>query len=457
MLVSFKKFVGATAVVSLFAVSVSAQEAQPQPQGQAPPQGQAQPQGQPQGQAQPAAAGTPGQKNWKDRAEYDMYEAATKEATPAKRLELLNQWKAKYPATDFKLERELVYLDTYQKLGQAPKILESAKNIIAIDPQNLTALYWMAYLTTSMNVTTPEALDAGEKAGNALLGALDTAFAPAKKPASTPDDQWTKARSDMEALGHKTLGWVAMMRKNGAAAQDHFLKSLQKNPQAGEISYWIGQTIVTEKNPATYPAALYHFSRAAAYEGPGALPPDGRKQVDDYLTKAYTGYHGDTSGLAELKTQAKTAALPPPDFKIKSIRDISAEKIKQEEADAAANPQLAQWKTMKEGLMADATYFDQMKGLKLPKLKGVVVSADPKAVVVALSDATTPEVTLEFETPVKADMGATLEFEGVGKAFVKEPFMLTLTAEKEEVQGLSAAPAKKAAPAKSKAKPRRRR
>ena len=35
---------------------------------------------------------------------------------------------------------ELLYLDTYQKLGQAPKILESAKNIIAIDPQNLTAL-----------------------------------------------------------------------------------------------------------------------------------------------------------------------------------------------------------------------------------------------------------------------------------------------------------------------------
>ena len=164
MRVSLKKFVGAAAVASLVTMSLSAQQAQGQAQGQAPAQAA--------GQAGQPAAGGAAQKNWKDRAEYDLYEAITKEATPAKRLELLNSWNEKYPTTDFKLERQLLYLDTYQKLGQAPKILESAKNIIAIDPQNLTALYWMAYLTTSLNNTTPEALDAGEKAGNALLGAL---------------------------------------------------------------------------------------------------------------------------------------------------------------------------------------------------------------------------------------------------------------------------------------------
>ena len=67
----------------------------------------------------------------------------------------------------------------------------------------------------------------------------------------------------------------------------------------------------------------------------------------------------------------------------------------------------------------------------------------------AISDATTPEVTLQFETPVKADTGSSIEFDGVAKEFTKEPFMLTMTAEKGDVTGLSAAPApKKAAPAK---------
>jgi len=441
VLVSLKKFVSAAAVASVFCVSTPAQQAA---------------QGEAQAQAQPAAGAGTAQKNWKDRAEYDLYESITKEAAPAKRLELLNQWKEKYPATEFKLERELLYLDTYQKLNQAPKILESAKNIIAIDPQNLTALYWMAYLTSSLNNTTPEALDAGNKAGNALLAALPTAFAPAKKPAGTTDEQWNKARSDMEALGHKTLGWVAMVQKNGPVAQEHFMKSLQNNPAAGEISYWLGQTIVAEKKPETYSSALYHIARASAYDGPGALPEAGRKQVDDYLTKAYTGFHGDTSGLAELKAQAKSAALPPAGFKIKSVREISLEKAQQEEEFNKNNPQLAAWKAMKQGLTGDPNYFEQMKGAKLPKLRGTVVEAKPKELVLALSDPTTPEVTLKFEAPVKADAGATLQFEGVAESFSKEPFMLTLTADKADVEGLSAAPAKKPAPAKAKGTARKR-
>jgi hypothetical protein len=442
--VSLKKFVGAAAVASLVTMPLSAQQAQGQAQGQAQAAGQA---------GQPAAGGA-AQKNWKDRAEYDLYEAITKEATPAKRLELINSWNEKYPTTDFKLERQLLYLDTYQKLGQAPKILDSAKNIIAIDPQNLTALYWMAYLTTSLNNTTPEALDSGEKAGKALLGALDTQFDPSKKPAGTTDEQWKKARNDMEALAHKTLGWVAMIRKNGPEAQDHFTKSLQLNPAAGEVSYWMGQMIIAEKKPETYPAALYHFARASAYDGPGSLPADGRKQVDDYLTKAYTGFHGDSSGLAELKAQAKSAALPPAGFKVESVRDISLKKQQQEEEFNKNNPLVAKWKQYKNALQTDPATWDQMKGAKLDKLKGTVVSSTPKEVVLALSDATTPEVTLQFETPVKADNGTPVEFEAVAKEFTKEPFMLTMTADKADVTGVSAAPAAKkpAAPKRSPAK-----
>lgn len=441
MLVSFKKFVGATAVASLFTVNLPAQDQAAQgqaAQGQAQTQGQAGATGAAQGQ--PAGA----QKNWKDRAEYDLYESIGKEATPAKRLELLNQWNEKYAASEFKLERTLLYLDTYQKLGQAPKMLDTAKAVIAIDPTNLTALYWIAYLTTSLNNTAPAALDAGEKAGQALLNPT--------KPAATSDADWAKAKTDMQALGHKTIGWVNMMRKNGAAAQEHFVKALELNPSAGEISYWLGQTIIAEKKPETYPKALYHLARAVAYEGQGALPAEGRKQVDDYLTKAYTGFHGDTSGLAELKTQAKNKPLPAADFKIPSVREIAEQKAAEEEAAAKADPQLAQWKNMKVGLQNDPAYFDQMKGAALPKLRGKVVSAEPKRIVLALSDASTPEVTLDFDTPVRAEQGATLQFVGVAKNFTKEPFMLTLdVADRKDVEGLSSAPAaKKAAPAKAK-------
>ena len=65
---------------------------------------------------------------------------------------------------------------------------------------------------------------------------------------------------------------------------------------------------------------------AAAYDGPGALAPAGRQQIDTYLTKVYTSLHGDNSGSADLKAMAKANALPPADFKIKSKAEIDAQK-----------------------------------------------------------------------------------------------------------------------------------
>ena len=208
--------------------------------------------------------------------------------------------------------------------------------------------------------------------------------------------------------------------------------------------------IVAEKKPETYSNALYHFARAAAYDGPGALPAEGRKQVDDYLTKAYTGFHGDTQRAGGIESPGQErAALPPAGFKVESVRDISLRKAQQEEEFNKNNPLVARWKQYKNALVTDAATWDQMKGAKLDPLKGTVVSSTPKEVVLALSDATTPEVTLQFDTPVKADTGSTVEFSAVAKEFTKEPFMLTMTAEKGDVTGLSAAaPAKKAAPAK---------
>ena len=100
MLVSLKKFVGAAAVASVLLCIAPAQ------------------QGPRRGSAGPSTArcgSGSAQKNWKDRAEYDLYESITKEATPAKRLELLNQWNEKYPATEFKLERQLLYLGHVSK------------------------------------------------------------------------------------------------------------------------------------------------------------------------------------------------------------------------------------------------------------------------------------------------------------------------------------------------------
>jgi hypothetical protein len=287
-----------------------------------------------------------------------------------------------------------------------------------------------------------------------MLSNLDTTFAKEKKPATTSDPDWTKARTDMEAIAHKTLGWVAIQKKQYDTAETEFKKELGLNPADAQAAYWLGQSIGGQKKIERTPEALFFYARAAAYDGTGALPPDFRKQVDDYLSKAYKGYHGSNDGLAEVKALAKTNAVPPPDFKIPSVKDV-AEKEEQARAAAdAANPQLAIWKKVKDALIAPdgQSYFESgVKGAALPKLKGKLVSQTPaikpKTLVLAISDDTTPEVTLNLSAPLagKADAGTVIEFEGVPTAFTQSPFMVTMDVEKEKISGW---PAQAAPPAR---------
>src|SRR5207247_11390560 len=98
------------------------------------------------GQATPPSSSEP-QKNWKDRAEYDLYDAISKDTNPKTKLEKLNQWKEKYPATDFTDLRQTAFLTTYAALGQFQDALNTAKESLARDANDVTALYYTAFLT----------------------------------------------------------------------------------------------------------------------------------------------------------------------------------------------------------------------------------------------------------------------------------------------------------------------
>lgn len=399
-------------------------------------------------------------KEWKDRAEYDLFEGAQKEQTPAKRLEILNTWKQKYPTTDFAVERLQLFIVAHQQLGQVPKIVESAEELVKLDGSNLMGLYWLTILTPNLGSTDAAVLDRGQKAGNGLIASLDSNFAASKKPATTSEADWKRARDDMEAAAHKTLGWVATQRKDAKAAEESYRKSLEFQPRSGEVSYWYYQILRT--NPDRQSDALFHLARAATLTGAGALPEPSRKQIEDFFTKAYTKFRGSNEGLAELKEMAGKSALPPEGYKIKSGVELAIEK---EEELKKTNPQLALWMSLKKELLGEngEQYFNEhMKDAAVPKLKGKLISFSPargvKELVLGLEQGDRPEVTLKLDAALAgtADPGVEIEFEGIPKAFSKDPFMVTFEVEKASVSGWPAKPlpppAKKAPPAKKRKK-----
>src|SRR5262249_37810263 len=182
------------------------------------------------------------QKKVKDQAEYDLYTNSTKETDPNKRLTYLNSWKEKYPDSDFKAERGLIFLTTYQQLNQPAKMIDAAKDILAVNPNDVNALMWLAYFGPSVpNPPTADSLAAGEKAAQGLLNPT--------KPEGVKDEQWTPLKADLVALGHNSLAMIALQRKQPEAAEQEFGKALEAStnppcqskipvcPMPGQVSY----------------------------------------------------------------------------------------------------------------------------------------------------------------------------------------------------------------------------
>jgi tetratricopeptide (TPR) repeat protein len=411
---------------------------------------------------------------WKDgQTEYNLYDAANKATAPAAKLAALDAWKAKYPESDFKEARLVSYLATYRALGQAGKMVDTAKEILATNPKDVNALMWLSALTETYPVPpTEDSLATGEKAAQALP---DAAI-----PQGVKEEDWAKVKTDLVAISHKTLGFIAFQRKRYDAAEQEYGKALESIPNPpcpsqlpvcaypAPVSQLLGMTIIAEKKPERYPDALFYLARAVSFTGPGALPDVSRKQVDAFLVKAYNTYHGaDEAGMKELRTLAASQPKPPAGFAIKNKNDIAAENADKAEK---ADPQLALWKSIKDQLVADTgqQYFDtSVKGAAIPggvkgvtKFKGTLISQkpalNPKELVLGITSPDTPEVTLKLENPLrgKADPGTVIRFEGVPSAFTKEPFMLIFDVDsKDKIQGW---PAQAAPPAKKRAGTRKK-
>jgi hypothetical protein len=391
------------------------------------------------------------QPQWKDRAEYDLYDAISKETQAAKRLELLNQWKQKYPSSEFSNIRQQLYLVTYQEMQNWPQVFATAKEILNNDPNNVTALSKLMSAIFVLQSPSPDDMAAAERAANNTLTNLDTLFAPDKKPANVSEADWAASKKPMQMLALNTLGYVALQRKDYEKAKTEFTKSLQLEPNAPMVSYWLGIAMIGTKD---YAPGLYEYARAVGYSGQGALSAQQKQPIRQQLENYYTQYHGSKEGLDQLIAQAQTSALPPAGFKLLSKADLAEQKLKEEEAFAKEHPDIALWRRIKAELTgpnAQQYWENNMKDRELPEFKGKLVEsrpeANPKELVVSVDD--NPGAVLRMESPLKGKMapGAELSFVGVAKEYQADPYKVVFDVPNDKLTGWKpepAPPAKKA-------------
>lgn len=374
----------------------------------------------------------PQEKKYKDRGEYDVLSKVYAEADPAKKLALLDQWSEKYPETDYHVERTQFYLDSYQKTNQSEKAVETAKELLGKMPGNFTANYAITLLSPYLGKSDAGTLDTAAKAAQDLLAGMDKQFA--AKPDNVPQEAWDNARKQAEALAHKTTGWAAMQKKDNLTAEKSFTQSLKIDPTQAQVSYWLGDVVLKQKDVGKNDLAMFAFTRAAVYDGPNAMPAEGRAQIEDYVKNLLEGYAGET-GLNEywprLKAMAETSAFPTEDLNFKSKAELAFDAEQKARADDPLLYKYIDLKTALTGANSDSIWGD-LRGKLTPKMNLYVVSASPPERPATINLTSKPgspvEVVLNLENRRRTGVrsGSKLTIDGVAASLTKAPFKLVL-------------------------------
>ena len=368
--------------------------------------------------------------NWTDRKEYDLVLGIRAESSPQKRVALLEEWKTKYPKSEFQQIRRELYFAAYQAMDDSANMCAVAGEMLAAQPDSKMGAYWFALLLPEQKKPSQEQLALGEKSAAVLLTG-------------------EKSQAGAEWTAHRALGWVHWRRGESTLAEEEFRKCLELNPNAVQISAWLGTLMGLEQKPENRVPALWQLARAAAYRGNGALPDGQQRQIANVLERIYISYHGDNSGLDQLRNSAGAKLYPPQGFDIENA--AAAALRKQDEELSRTNPQLAAWVRIRQKLESpdgEKYFADNLQGKPLTGLKGTLIKADPPGkpneLTIGIIDPAQPEIVLKLDSPFPnaAEPGAVLEFEGVGNAVAKGPFVLTLATERAKISGWPA-PARK--------------
>jgi len=449
------------------------------------------------GLAQVAGAqGAPAEKKYKD-GEFDIYSAAANDVKGgnfAQAIKDLDTWKQKFAESDFKNERQALYILAYSGSGQFDKTVDAAAPMITAgvdtafsDPkdgpgQAIRVLF--AAVTSIVRIPNPSAeqLAIGDKAAHQLLDYN-------RKPAGVSDADWNNARAQLQPPAKAALLYMAMLpgsqamatgsqaMASGKAAEklaatqtgaDHdasaqkatqqyaaaqaafetaqaaFTKALGDYPDQTVVSYNLALSLSCQHKNSE---AVYEFERSAVLDATlGGTQPDPGK-IKTFADNAYVKVHGTDEGLAQLKELVKQSPLWPAGFHIKTATELAEEAQKKFEA---SNPQLAMWMKIKAALSDSdgVQYFESsLKGAAVPKLKGVLVDAKPACksntllIAVPLPDAQgapIAEIALKLDAALtgKPVLDAEVQWDGVPSAFTPSPFLLTMDTEKAQIDGL---------------------
>ena len=263
--------------------SLSLAQDQKKPAAQNPPAGQTT------GQAAPAPQGKrPPQA--KTQAEFEAYNAAKQLADPVAAEKAADDFAAKYPDSELRVELYKMAMQKYQQTNNADKMLEMAQKALTYDADDPAALLGAAQVlaerTRDTDLDKDQRLAEAKKDAERALVTVDTDV-----PVSGyPPEQLNAFKGFLRSQAHAIVGTLAFNAKNWAEAEINLRKSIDDFPQQLDAVAVLRLAIALDRQDKT--AEALKFANQAVdltKDRPDSVAGKAARAEQDRLTKLSSG------------------------------------------------------------------------------------------------------------------------------------------------------------------------
>jgi tetratricopeptide (TPR) repeat protein len=401
----------------------------------------------------------------KDQAEYNAYIAALNTPDPAARAAAMEAFVAQYPNSVVKIDALEQAMAAYQQALNQPKVMEKAKQILAVDGNNVQALAIVTAIDRAI------ATEGGAGAAEALkegCGYAQTGLQQLpgwQKPESVTDADFQTLRAQMGNIFNGAAGFCALQNKDYANARAYYEKATQK-----DLTNWqdVFQLAVAELEMTPLEVKGFWYCAKAVDLAQRQNNTKAAQGMMGYCKPKYKRYHGGEDGWELIQASAAKENAPPAGLAVKPAPtpcDLAVQAVQEndpaglsfgdkefilsKENCSPANKEAASkvWKSIQ----------DMEKGgearLQIPVK---VISATKTTIEAAIIEENQPDkkadLHVELEKPVVKPPapGTTTKVTGVITKYTIDPFMFTM--EKGALPAVKAPPKRHSTATKTKKK-----
>jgi tetratricopeptide (TPR) repeat protein len=194
-------------------------------------------------------------------AQYAMFNAAYQAKDPSIKVQYLERYLKDFPDSPYSANAREALPFSYQQAGNTPKMLESAKSVLAENPNDAGMLVMLADYWSEKG----QQLDQAEADAQKALTVLGST----PKPANVSDADWKAQLDIQQGIANTALGQVYVTKGKTGQAIDAFRKA---SPLLKSSNYYYGRNLYrlgfTLAKAQQIPEARQTLTQAIAVDSP---------------------------------------------------------------------------------------------------------------------------------------------------------------------------------------------